>query len=43
VSEGALDPLGLYQIADQFAVKLVPAVLDATLPAILDKAFKREP
>ncbi|MFN8007527.1 MAG: hypothetical protein U0V70_10985 [Terriglobia bacterium] len=25
-SEGALDPLGLYQIADQLAVKLVPAV-----------------
>jgi hypothetical protein len=26
VSEGTLDPLGLYQIADQLAVKLVPAV-----------------
>src|SRR4030095_7466993 len=25
-SEGTLDPLGLYQIADQLAVKLVPAV-----------------
>ncbi len=25
-SEGALDPLGLYQIADQLAVQLVPAV-----------------
>ena len=25
-SEGTLDPLGLYQIADQLATKLVPAV-----------------
>ena len=25
-SEGALDPLGLYQIADHLAVQLVPAV-----------------
>src|SRR5713101_1078707 len=25
-SEGTLDPLGLYQIADQLAVQLVPAV-----------------
>ena len=25
-TEGALDPLGLYQIADQLAVQLVPAV-----------------
>ncbi len=25
-SEGALDPLGLYQIADQLAIALVPAV-----------------
>jgi len=25
-SEGSLDPLGLYQIADQLAVMLVPAV-----------------
>ena len=25
-SEGTLDPLGLYQIADQLAVLLVPAV-----------------
>jgi hypothetical protein len=25
-SEGSLDPLGLYQIADQLAVQLVPAV-----------------
>ena len=25
-SEGALDPLGLYQIADQLAIRLVPAV-----------------
>jgi hypothetical protein len=27
-SEGTLDPLGLYQIADQLAVQLVPAVLE---------------
>ena len=27
-SEGSLVPLGLYQIADQFALKLVPAVVD---------------
>jgi hypothetical protein len=26
ISEGSLDPLGLYQIADQLAVQLVPAV-----------------
>src|SRR5256885_12966830 len=25
-SEGTLDPLGLYQIADQLAIQLVPAV-----------------
>jgi hypothetical protein len=25
-SEGTLDPMGLYQIADQLAVQLVPAV-----------------
>ncbi len=25
-SEGTLDPLGLYQIADQLAMQLVPAV-----------------
>jgi hypothetical protein len=25
-NEGTLDPLGLYQIADQLAVQLVPAV-----------------
>src|SRR5512135_2717530 len=25
-SEGALDPLGLYQIADQLAIQMVPAV-----------------
>src|SRR5258708_10598195 len=25
-SEGSLDPLGLYQIADQLAIQLVPAV-----------------
>ena len=25
-SEGTLDPLGLYQIADQLAIRLVPAV-----------------
>ena len=25
-SEGTIDPLGLYQIADQLAVQLVPAV-----------------
>src|SRR5207244_1212247 len=25
-SEGTLDPLGLYQIADQLAVRLVPAI-----------------
>jgi hypothetical protein len=31
-SEGTLDPLGLYQIADQLAVQLVPAVRPAEGP-----------
>jgi len=30
-SEGSLDPLGLYQIADQLAVQLVPAVRERML------------
>src|SRR5690242_9522550 len=30
-SEGTLDPLGLYQIADQLAVQLVPAVRERML------------
>lgn len=34
-SEGTLDPLGLYQIADQLAVQLVAAVHLASGDAIL--------
>ena len=30
-SEGSLDPLGLYQIADQLAMQLVPAVRERML------------
>ena len=30
-SEGTLDPLGLYLLADQLATKLVPAVRERTI------------
>jgi len=52
-SEGNLDPLGLYQIADQLAVQLVPAVRERmrrirfvtamAVGAIVTEGFEEDP